>query len=499
MASFLAQKAEAKCPVETCSNHTGNVPVGTKGAYAAFGKTAIGNQRWKCLSCKKTFSVNSKPTARQRQASKNRLIFKLLVNKSPMARIAEIAEVNTATVFHRLDFIHRQCQAFTADRERSLITLPIERLYISTDRQDYLVNWTTRKNRRNVVLSAVASVDNNTGYCFGTHLNFDPTLDPAVVEQEAAAFGDHGAPLCHRRHARVWLQADHDDASKRSLRKKPIGGSLDALIDDAYAIAQSRDDIEDPEAPNDDEKLPDSGMQTRLEYTLYGHFLYLRGLVRNVGKWRFFLDQDSGIRAACLAAFHDEIRDRSCDAFFVRISKGLTIDQKRKAIEKAREYFDETASIHPELDRTGVVRLLIKERLKALKPKGKWNDRWLEHPLPTMSEPEKAVCHLTDYGDYDLDHLASLYNKATLHGVDSLFNQIRRRVSMLERPIHSQGNAGRVWSGYAPYDPAQAARMLDIIRTAHNYVLVGEDGKTPAMRLGLAKAPLDYGDIIHFG
>lgn len=31
-----------------------------------------------------------------------------------------------------------------------------------------------------------------------------------------------------------------------------------------------------------------------------------------------------------------------------------------------------------------------------------------------MGEPEKALCCLTGLGDYDADHLAWLYNKASL-------------------------------------------------------------------------------------
>ena len=120
-----------------------------------------------------------------------------------------------------------------------------------------------------------------------------------------------------------------------------------------------------------------------------------------------------------------------------------------------------------------------------------------------MSEPEKAMCFLTDMGDYDEDHLAWLYNKASLHAVDSWFNRLRRRSSMLERPVSSAGNRGRVWSGYSAYRPEQIGKLMTIFRACHNYLWVGE-GKgvrqkgTPAMRLGLAKAPLDYTDIIYF-
>ena len=117
---------------------------------------------------------------------------------------------------------------------------------------------------------------------------------------------------------------------------------------------------------------------------------------------------------------------------------------------------------------------------------GKWQDRWMSHPFPNMSEPEKAVCYLTDYGDYDENHLARLYNKASLHAIDRFFMQVRR-LSILERPMGSSSNAGRTWYGYSAYNPETIVKMLGIFRVFYNYCLVGQDGKTPAMRLGLAK------------
>jgi hypothetical protein len=261
-------------------------------------------------------------------------------------------------------------------------------------------------------------------------------------------------------------------------------------------------------------------MQTRLEYTLYGHFIFLKKLFGNVEKVRFFLDQESGVRAACLAAFAEDVRDRRADALFVRIAKGMTIDQKREAKEKARMEFLEFRKAHPEHVKEQDARLaMLVERLQKTKAAGKWNDRWLEHPFPSMSEPEKASCHLTELGDMDVEHQAWLHNKASLHGVDSLFNRIRRRVSMLERGMHSSANAGRVWSGYAPYHPSQAAKALEIMRVVHNYILPREtseerklrrkaakegsaesmpDPRTPAQRLGLARAPVSYEDILYF-
>mgnify|MGYP007082200664 CR=1 FL=1 len=50
---------------------------------------------------------------------------------------------------------------------------------------------------------------------------------------------------------------------------------------------------------------------------------------------------------------------------------------------------------------------------------------------------------------------------------------------------------------YGYYSPAMVEKMLTIFRTYFNFIAKGEDGKTPAMRLGLAKGPVRFEDIIY--
>ncbi len=140
------------------------------------------------------------------------------------------------------------------------------------------------------------------------------------------------------------------------------------------------------------------------------------------------------------------------------------------------------------------------ERLKTV---GSWNDRWLNYPFPDMSEPEKAVCYLTDRGNYDKDEdkpqLARLYLKVSLHAVDSYFNQVRTRLSPLQRATHSSSSAGRTWYDNQPYDPRLVQKLLDLLRVYRNYCLTSrKDKKTPAMRLGLAQTPIDLDEVIYF-
>lgn len=493
-----AVSVEPTCPDEDCAHHGLGVSVGTP-FYSSFGSTKAGSPRWKCMACSKTFSAPKASTLRQRKSHKNKDIFELLVNHVAMRRICELAKIGPKALYGKIDFIYRQCEKFLAAREAKLPELAIRRLYLGVDRQDYQVNWTQREDRRNTVISAVATVDNETGYCFGLHLNFDPTLDPEAIEKSAYAARDYAVFPPFRKHARVWLEQDY----VASMKKSPTpaaAASLRERVAKAYAAAEARQDPEASDTPSKDEKLPSQGMQIHSEYTLYAHFMQIKALTAGAEKIRFFLDQDSGMRAACLAAFADDIKaKRRVDAFFVKIAKEMTVDQKRRLKRKAEDALALFMETNPGVSKSDAILAMLKERLAAMAPIGAWNDRWVDHPFPNMSEPDKAISHLTDFGDYDLDHLAWLYNKASLHAVDTMFMQIRRRVMMLERGIHSQGNRGRVWHGYAPYNPKQIVKMLTIFRAVRNFVIEGdEDKKTPAMRLGLARGPVRYEDILYF-
>ena len=488
--TYLVPSIEPSCPTETCANHS--VGISSPKTYLSFGKTNSGSQRYRCRLCKTTFSVGG-PTLRQKRPELNEIIFKLLVNKMPFRRICEVAGLGSMNALYwKIDFIHQQCLSFAGAKERRLHDLPLKRLYLSVDRQDHLINWMTTGDKRNVALSAIGCADNKSSFVFGIHVNYDSRFSPLNIDREAKEIGDLAVRPPFRKYARLWLKADYDASLQRSQNKGSRAGrkSLGSAISDSYKEADSREDVEISEGQDADRKLPGKGIQVHSEYSMYGHFFFLKSLFKNVEKVRFFLDQDSGIRAACLAAFWQEVLEKRCDAFFVRINKDLTVHQKQhlKAIsDRALAAFRATSASYEHLTDYDLRHILIKERLEDLVSIGKWHDRWLFYPFPDMSEPEKAICWLTDLQDrsYDADHLASLYSKATLHGIDRFFMQVRRRLSLLERPISSSSSQGRVWYGYSAYNPAMVGKLLDIFRVFYNYVEVGEDKRTPAMRMGL--------------
>lgn len=486
------------CSDSTCPNHT--VPVGTKKAYASFGTTRNGAKRYRCNLCKKTVSV-AVPTQGQHDTHKNIEIFKMLVNKAPLNRIIEMADISWEVLYNRIDFIYKQCLAFSSNRENKLKSMDLKRLYISVDRQDYTINWSERKDKRNIILNAIASADNTTGYIFGINPNFDYHQNKEDIEKEVLQNGDLEKSHPFRKFAHIWLEQDYIDTSKtiRYGKRAKVANNLKEEISNRYDEGQERDDIEVSNTKSIVEKLPDYGVQIHAEYTMIAHFHMLKQMMPNVEKWRFFLDQDSGIRGACLSAFANEVKEHTAEAFYVKIEKVLTVDEKRKFKAKSNKLFKEIKALNPNLSDTEIKMEMWKNEIKSVLHLGPWKDSWVHHPLPNMAEANKSLCWLTEHQDFDIEHQAWLYNKASLHGVDSFFQQIRRRVAMLERAIHSSSSAGRTWNGYGAYNPAMVTKLLLIAKTFHNYIYIRKGEKTTAaMRLGLADAPIDHKTILYY-
>jgi transposase-like protein len=502
MAAYLRQAPQPSCPAEECENF--GVPVAVEGRYARFGKASSGARRWRCGSCRKTFTEQGGPLTRQRKTHKNRDVFVLLVNKSPLRRIMEITELSADAVYGKIAFIHRQCLAFVAHRERELLHKLLPSMYVAVDRQAHTVNWSTREDRRNIVLNAIGSADLGSGYVFGFHLNFDAALEPAFIEHEAKVVGDPALPEAYRRFARLWLSHDYAKAvvaaagRRTGTKGPPPRDPVERNIQATYDAAADREDVEASEQKTAEMALPLHGMQVREQYTMHGHFHLLKGLLRGAEKLRVYMDQDSGMRAAFMGAFVDRIKARTADGWFVSVLKESTIHQKEGAVQKAKLRLADAAARFPGMPEGRLMIELMKEEMARAKPIGQYGDKWLVHPVPNMSEPAKRVCWLTDFGGYDADYLARLHLKGSLHAIDRFFMQTRRLLSMAERSLSTASKSGRVWYGYAAYNPENLIKTLEIFRVYYNYCKVGEDKKTPAMRLGLAKAPIKPEDILYF-
>jgi transposase-like protein len=512
ISGYMDLRPEPSCRTETCASRGKGVRTHAS-LYHANGKTAAGSPRWTCKACGKSLS-DRKRGRTQRRSNENLTVFRGLVNKLPIRGLARMTELSPKAVYDKIEFIHRQCLAFVADRERHLPEMPIKRLWLSTDRQDYVLNWSNRRDRRNAQLTAVGTADNVTGYVFGQHLNYDPDAVPGVFEALADAAGDFdGRGAAFRRYARLWLRQEYEATVRRAAgvrRPRRRGAGIEGMIEERLEEEALAEDPEALDRVDRSRALPKRGMQVHVEYTVAAHYELLRHLVGHAERIRFFIDQDDTLRAGCLGAFAGKVKAGQSDVFFVQIDKDRTVDERRRLTQTTA---DELSRVrldlkNPKLTNLAVRRLLIRRQIEAFDPALPWRRRWVLHPVHTMYEPEKAVCHASDRGDLEIDRVAALMDRASLHGIDRFFMQLRRMLSLLERPIATPSNTGRVWRGYSPYNPAMVQQLIDIYRVYYNYAKVGEPWKgvegvirpsaTPAMRLGLARGPVRIADILYF-
>ena len=499
------------CTRKDCDNH-GKSTEDYPSLYHKTGKKRRSGRPMRgCKNCGTRFVIGMEPPRihkhNQYLAS---AVFSRVVNKSPVRRTLQgVGKTDNPRLYYDIvRFIQRRCNHLSGGLDKGMlrgqVPLPAK-LHLVTDMQQYQLNWTDRLDKRNPVFSAVCTVDRDTRYIFGLHANYDPYVDSFAIAKESAERGDLERPEALRHHAWLWLPGDEFKGGRAAGERigldkvREIQRQLTAI----YASAVSREDVEDREFqemhPGLHNPHAGKGMQVHVPYTVYAHFFLMRGLLLGAGvkQVEYSMDCESLLRSAFLTAWCDEVKQDIAHGFYVRHAKYLTVTERENAKAEAKMRLKTYQDALPEEQRREAALLMMMHSIETATTYGKWKDRWFPHPLPTMNEPEKAVCWLTQQGnDMDSRKVAKMAMRAGLGPVDNVFQLTRRFMNALERPIGTSSGYNTVWHGYAPYNPAMLQQYLDLFRTAHNFCHTGNDKKTPAMRLGLAEQPLTYDDIL---
>lgn len=129
-----------------------------------------------------------------------------LVNQTSIGGMCETHHISPSSLYLKIDFFYKRCLEFMGVRERRLINgLPLKRIELAIDLQKYIVNWSSREDRRNMMMEAVCAADNISGYAFPIVLNFEPHHQLHIIEKYAYQCGDYNVPYPFRKYARLWL------------------------------------------------------------------------------------------------------------------------------------------------------------------------------------------------------------------------------------------------------------------------------------------------------
>lgn len=489
LSAYLAPPPDPGCPELNCPQHHLG-PRSHPRAYHAYGRTAAGSPRFRCKSCGKLFSTPVSTTLRQKRPEINAMVYRLLINKMPMRRICETAGIGIQTLYTKLEFIAERTRSFARAQEAPLLEgKALPPLLLSTDRQDYLLNWGTSADRRNTRLHGIGTADNRTSYVFGMHLDYDSRLDPGDIEMAALECDDYSLAPPFRKFARLWLKRDWNSTHAVQRRR------LSAAKQRGIVVADLGDDIQPQVWGGEDTKLPGRGMKVRDDYNAFGHMHLMARLCRGSPHVALYMDRDAVLRTAAHSAFQERITQGTVDTFWVRITKEMTVDKKGLAVALASQRIAKYAAERG-LTQAQARHHFLEERIAARGYIERWQDRWLEHPAPDQAEPEKALLHLSDRPGLTNARRADMHLWGSLHGIDRFFMVLRRRQSLLERPISSASAAGRTFFGNNPYRPWVVESVLDLLRVAYNFHHAGKDKLTPAQRLGLSDRVFSLEDIL---
>lgn len=394
-----------------------------------------------------------------------------------MRRLCDVAGINAPVLYQRIGLLYECLRSFArTQEERFLASAHFERIRVSVDRQDHPLAWGSAIDRQAFVLKSTVTADTDTGYILAQHVNYDPTENAMQRELESRALGDPGIPAAFRRYARLWLP--HEGEERRKA-----------------ALAQSEDHARTPDAESIG--LAGRGAFVHETYTLIGHFLFLRRWFERAVNVHLSLDQENAIDRVCLLTFADRVRNDSLNAFYVRVDKGLTVARRHQEVARTELLLAEQRAANPGLSDGQLLRRMLTERyMAACQRHANPLMRWVSHPYSTMQEPRREVLCLTDDGHRTINGIVSGLGLGTLRSVDRYFMQVRRKLSVLERPIRSASTSGRSWYGYNAYSPRVVMHLLEIFRVVYNFHLVGKDQRTPAERMGITSCRTSLPELI---
>ena len=325
-----------------------------------------------------------------------------IANKAPVRRSYRSAKLNSPQAYYNiLNFLQRRCRSYSGTVDRALIDgrlrLPAD-LNVQSDAQTYLLNWISRMDRRNVELSTNCTVDADSSFILGMHCNFDGRVDPFEINMKAFERGDLDRPEAFRKYGHYWLPGDELRAGRAMARRKERARiDLITQIEELYASAESREDVENIElqALDTTYTTPDlsTGLQVHMPYTAYAHWFLMHRMLTGAGVEQVQLnsDIDSMTRAAFLTVVADEVKRGDAHAFFVKCTKWETIDERREILQASKRKLADYRLAAPgriHWSRQKLARKMMKEYITERGRHGKWDDEWA---IPPPADRQRAT------------------------------------------------------------------------------------------------------------
>ncbi|WP_246187581.1 hypothetical protein [Ornithinibacillus caprae] len=245
-------------------------------------------------------------------------------------------------------------------------------------------------------------------------------------------------------------------------------------------------------------------------YTTIAHLWLIKRLVQ-ASEWRFVADEDHSLITSVNRVFSKEIRQSDAHHFLCQTDKSKTRKQPREEFVQARVDLINWRTMRGlgtrSLRKLAFLQLqelfenhsFHKEVTTALGTHLEYADNPIHHPLATIDRGFRSVDCTTNLSSLEPKDVASLILNVNDNATNTFIQQIRRRLSILERPLITARGDGKSYI-YSNFKPRYAQMAITILSTYYNFCFAYKTNgtiKTPVQRLGLTEKVFDLKDIIY--
>lgn len=492
---------------EDCENY-GITPFDSPSHFYRKGKTKVNTQRWQCKSCKKL--TNILPTRRESfnyHQQRNNILLPLandLLSRTPIKRTCEVLGISPTTYYSKLEWLYYCCLEFLNRHEaKAFEAKKFDTIWLNTDQMYYYLNNVRKRGHGGLryngledklfQIRILVSADQFSRYVFRSDIAFDWDVSLSDIEADTKKYKD-----------------DHLNDYARSNAHFPNYSSCPQLPTQFDTQTESEYLTELSEFIR--RKTYVDGLQVNSTYTSIAQLWLIKQMVHSKN-WRFITDEDHSIKTAINRVFAKEICLMDAHHFLCKIDDKKSLKDAFLEAEEARRDLKSWGieSGYDNVSMWELARLKLEQIFrthqfhKMVLVDGREYPTWaknpVEHPRPSRDQGIRLVDCTTNVSTYSPVELALMVLNVNNSSTNAFMQQIRRRISFLERPLMTARGDGKSYI-YANFNPRYAQYALTILRTYYNfcktYRLPDKTLVTPAQRLGLTDKQFTLKDIIYF-
>jgi len=487
-------------------------PTGSPKDFYAWGYSTSNSPRFKCKECGKiTNMLPPKEDCFTYHQKRNDVLIplaQLTLSRAPVKRICDTLGIGNKTYYSKLEWINQCCLEFLERHEtQKLAKKEFESsLWLNSDQLIYYLNNVRKKGSGTIPVddaslddpaletNIIATADMKSWYVFRADVNYDWSIKLKDIISDTKKYHEDHLSRYARKNARLQISYAPQPPSPYDTQTQ------DEYEDDLRSFLHRDNYI--------------AGLHVSPTYTAIAHYWLIRQLL-NVKEWRWVTDQDGSLLTAIHRVFAKEIQEGYAHHFLCKIDRSKTKNQSAKEFFISQNQLKNWASMNGYECFNKPLKYLgfqwMKEELKndLFEYKEVNGTKWpigvtreIRHPLTANGSGYRFVSPTTDLSNYDLDHLAWTLLKVNNRATDSFFQEVRRRINTLERPLVTAGGGGEKSYIYANINPKYAQYSINLLRTFYNFCLPikTKDGRseTPAQRLGIAARKYNIEDILYF-